>query len=117
MQSRLRENICSLESSGTYRTDIDPQYIRHYLPPELQYSYRYSIYHLEQSQDLFSGIEDVLLFLQKHFLHWLEAMSLLGFISDKRLANGQHSIGRWAISAGVWFRSLNGGSAGITTRT
>ncbi|KAJ5389771.1 uncharacterized protein N7496_000839 [Penicillium cataractarum] len=82
MQNHLRKDICDLESSGTYRTDVGPQYIRQYLPLELQYSCRYWIHHLEQSQDLSSGIEDVLLFLQKHFLHWLEAMSLLGLISE-----------------------------------
>ena len=82
MQNRLRRDICNLVSPGTYRADIDPQHIRQYLPPEVQYSCRYWMYHLEQSQDPSSGIEDVLLFLQKHFLHWLEAMSLLGLISE-----------------------------------
>jgi hypothetical protein len=82
MQRHLRKNICDLESPGTYRTDIEAQHIRQYLPLELQYSCRYWIHHLEQSQDLSSGIEDVLLFLQKHFLHWLEAMSLLGLVSE-----------------------------------
>jgi hypothetical protein len=45
-------------------------------------SCRYWIHHLEQSQALSSKIEDVLLFLQKHFPHWVEAMSLLGLISE-----------------------------------
>ncbi|KAJ5390254.1 uncharacterized protein N7496_001322 [Penicillium cataractarum] len=82
MQSHLRKDICNLANPGACRADIDPQDIRQYLPPELKYSCRYWIHHLEQSQDLSSEIQDVLLFLQKHFLHWLEAMSLLGLISD-----------------------------------
>ncbi|KAL2859890.1 uncharacterized protein BJX67DRAFT_338145 [Aspergillus lucknowensis] len=69
MQNHLRKDICDLESPGTYRADIDPQRIRLHLPPELQYSCRYWIHHLERSQDLSSEVEDVRLFLQEHFLH------------------------------------------------
>lgn len=29
-----------------------------------------------------SKIEDILPFLQRHFLHWVEAMSLLGLVSE-----------------------------------
>jgi hypothetical protein len=82
MGSRLQKDICNLANPGTYRADIDPQCIRLYLPPELEYSCRYWIQHLEQSQVLSSAIEEVRLFLQKHFLHWVEAMSLLGLVSE-----------------------------------
>ncbi|KAJ6050600.1 WD40 repeat-like protein [Penicillium canescens] len=82
MRSRLQKDICNLASPGTRRGDIDPQHIRQYLPPELQYSCRYWIHHLDQSQALSSEMEDVRIFLQKHFLHWVEAMSLLGLISE-----------------------------------
>lgn len=37
---------------------------------------------LNKSQALHSEIEDVLLFLRKHLLHWVETTSLLGLISD-----------------------------------
>jgi hypothetical protein len=82
MQSRLRKNICKLENPGTRRGDIDDQDIRQCLPPELQYSCRFWINHLEQSQPLPSELVNIRLFLQEHFLHWVEAMSLLGFISE-----------------------------------
>ncbi|RJE17206.1 hypothetical protein PHISCL_10457, partial [Aspergillus sclerotialis] len=82
MRSCLRRDICNLASPGTHRTDIDSQHIRQCLPPELQYSCRYWIHHLEQSQTLSSEIKEVRLFLQKHFLHWVEAMSLLGLVSE-----------------------------------
>ncbi|KAJ5496975.1 hypothetical protein N7463_008962 [Penicillium fimorum] len=81
MRGRLQKDICNLGSSGTHRVDIDPQHIRQYLPPELEYSCRYWIHHLEQGQAL-SSETDILLFLQKHFLHWVEAMSLLGLVSE-----------------------------------
>ncbi|KAF7585341.1 hypothetical protein BBP40_011179, partial [Aspergillus hancockii] len=82
MQSRLRKDICNLASPGTRRADINPQDIHQYIPPELQYSCRYWIYHLKQSQALSSETEDIRLFLQKHFLYWVEVMSLLGLISE-----------------------------------
>ncbi|CAI7673674.1 unnamed protein product [Penicillium pancosmium] len=82
MRTRLQKDICNLVSPGTHRANINLQYIRQYLPLELQYSCRYWIHHLEQSETLYSEIEDVLLFLQKHFLHWVEAMSLLGLVSE-----------------------------------
>jgi hypothetical protein len=82
MQTHLQKDICNLASPGTRRADIDPQYIRQYLPLELQYSCRYWIHHLKQSQDPSSEREYVRLFLQKHFLHWVEVMTLLGLISE-----------------------------------
>lgn len=82
MRCRLQRNICHLAGPGTRRADIDPQNIRQYLPPELRYSCRYWIHHLEQSHALPSEIDDVQLFVQKHFLHWVEAMALLGLISE-----------------------------------
>lgn len=81
MQS-LKKDICNLGNPGTHRADVDPQHIRQYLPIQLQYSCRYWIHHLEQSQSSSSEMEDVRLFLQKHFLHWIEAMSLLGLVSE-----------------------------------
>lgn len=82
MRGHLRKNICDLENPGTGRADIDSQCIRKCLPPELQYSCRYWIHHLEQSRALPSEIGNILLFLQEHFLHWVETMSLLGLISE-----------------------------------
>ncbi|EED14452.1 NACHT and WD40 domain protein [Talaromyces stipitatus ATCC 10500] len=78
----LKKNICNLPSDGTYRTEICEQTISQHLPPALQYSCRYWIQHLVQSKDLTTGMEDAYSFLQKHFLHWLEAMSIMGVISE-----------------------------------
>jgi type II secretory pathway predicted ATPase ExeA len=82
MRSYLRKDICQLEDLGTRRADIDPQSLRQNLPPELRYSCRYWIHHLKQSPGSYSETESVLQFLQKHFLHWVEAMSLLGLVSE-----------------------------------
>ncbi|OJD17129.1 hypothetical protein AJ78_02774 [Emergomyces pasteurianus Ep9510] len=81
MNSRLKHNICGLTSYGTQRADIASHAINQHLLEELQYACRYWMYHLEQGGTLESGI-DVFGFLQKHFLHWLEAMSLMGLMSE-----------------------------------
>lgn len=54
MRSHLRRDICHVTDPGVLRVDINPVDIRHYLPAELEYSCRY----------------------------WIEAMSLLGRISE-----------------------------------
>ncbi|KAF2737776.1 hypothetical protein EJ04DRAFT_487350 [Polyplosphaeria fusca] len=72
----LQQNMCSLQP-GTSRDEIDEGNITSHLSPELQYACRYWVDHLEQSrQDITDG-DATHLFLQKHFLHWLEVMSLM----------------------------------------
>ncbi|KAJ5343379.1 NACHT and WD40 domain protein [Penicillium brevicompactum] len=78
----LRRNICGLLSDGTQRVDIDIQTINHCLPAQLQYSCRFWAQHLIQSKDPNSALQDAFLFLRKHFLHWMEAMSILGVASE-----------------------------------
>jgi hypothetical protein len=82
MRSHLQKNICNLEGPGTHREDINPQLLHQFLPPELEYSCHYWIYHIEHSNFSSPEIEDILSFLKEHFLHWVEAMSLLGFVSE-----------------------------------
>lgn len=73
----LRQNICDLHP-GNLRSEVDEGKITSHLSPELQYACRYWVYHLKQSQSLVSDKATIDMFLQKHFLHWLEAMSLIG---------------------------------------
>ncbi|KAJ5827863.1 hypothetical protein N7447_004626 [Penicillium robsamsonii] len=63
MQDSLEKNICKLQSEGIQRNEITNDSIQHYIPPELKYACRYWAHHLV------------------HFLHWVEAMSLLGLTS------------------------------------
>jgi hypothetical protein len=82
MNDQLKKNICNLQSYGTERRNIDTQSINHYLPPELQYSCRHWTHHLARSRDPKSQINDVMAFLDNHFLHWVEVMSMLGIVSE-----------------------------------
>lgn len=78
----LRKNICGLISEGARRADIDRRTIDHRLSPDLQYACRYWAHHLVQCTDSNGITHNALLFLQEHFLHWVEAMSLLGLVSE-----------------------------------
>ena len=74
----LRQNMCNLLSPGVLRREIDEEMIASSLPPELQYASRYWVHHLEQSKGNIHDGDSSHCFLQKHLLHWLEAMSLIG---------------------------------------
>ncbi|KAF2835297.1 HET-domain-containing protein [Patellaria atrata CBS 101060] len=74
----LRQNICNLQRLGTLQSEINKCIIAKSLPPELQYACRYWVHHLEQSKWHIHDGDVIHLFLQKYFLYWLEAMSLIG---------------------------------------
>ncbi|KAJ5117442.1 WD40-repeat-containing domain protein [Penicillium atrosanguineum] len=78
----LRKNICNLQNEITPRVNIDKDTLSHCLPSELQYACRYWVHHLVQSHNPVDELAEVLPFLQSHFLYWVEAMSLLGFLSE-----------------------------------
>ncbi|CAG8294002.1 unnamed protein product [Penicillium salamii] len=82
MCQSLRRNICALPSDGARRVEVDRRTVDHYIPPELYYSCRYWVYHLVKCNPPRNLIHQAYLFLEEHFLHWVEAMSLLGFASD-----------------------------------
>ncbi|KAL4744254.1 hypothetical protein BDW72DRAFT_188952 [Aspergillus terricola var. indicus] len=81
LDNGLKRNICDLPSYGIQRHDIDSQIVNKHLSEVLQYSCRYWIHHLQQSRCCISEFP-VLHFLQTHFLHWLEALSLMGVVSE-----------------------------------
>lgn len=83
MDTRLQKDICHLANIGRKFKDIDRQIIKQHLPTELQYCCYYWIHHLKQSQGSISGFK-IISFLQKRFLHWLEALALMGKISEAK---------------------------------
>ncbi|KAJ5275561.1 hypothetical protein N7505_004106 [Penicillium chrysogenum] len=82
MDTRLRHNICDLANYGVQRKNIDPQIIQQRLPADLQYSCCHWVHHLSQIGISESDESKILSFLQKRFLHWLEALALMGKISE-----------------------------------
>lgn len=78
----LKRDICGLRLPGAYRSEIDQQTINTALPPEVQYSCRYWVYHWKESKRRIKDGDLVDRFLTRHFLHWLEALGLLGQIRE-----------------------------------
>jgi hypothetical protein len=73
----LCRDICRLSGAGVLRGEIDEQTVDGSLSSDLQYACRYWVDHLKQGGQGIADGDATHLFLQKHFLHWLEAMSLI----------------------------------------
>ncbi|KAJ8130289.1 hypothetical protein O1611_g3342 [Lasiodiplodia mahajangana] len=82
LNKTLRTDICEVKWPGTPRKSIDLQTINSKLPPEVQYACQYWVYHFEQAGGYIIDGDEVHRFLQEHFLHWLEALSLIGRLSE-----------------------------------
>ncbi|KAG4255304.1 hypothetical protein FPRO04_03837 [Fusarium proliferatum] len=78
MNHSLREDICGLVWPGTQRTEIPSERVASYISDELQYACRHWAYHFQRIETPLLNLDEVLEFLQKHLLHWLEALSLVG---------------------------------------
>ena len=89
----LRQNMCNLPSPGTQRSEVNDQIIGNALSLEVRYACRYWVYHLEQSKSPVRDGDEVDVFLQKYFLYWLEAMSLIGEAAESiRMINSLQSL-------------------------
>jgi hypothetical protein len=81
MRSGLKHNVCALSSYAIRRQDIASQLIDQHIPQALQYSCRYWMNHLEQAGTQ-AWQKGIFSFLKECFIHWLEAMSLMGLASE-----------------------------------
>ncbi|KAL8626086.1 hypothetical protein Q9189_008233, partial [Teloschistes chrysophthalmus] len=78
----LQENLCKLEYPGKLRQEIDQVTINDRLTSALQYACQFWIQHVERGKVEIHDQDDVHIFLQEHFLHWLEAMSLMNRLAE-----------------------------------
>lgn len=82
MNEHLRTDICRLGRPGKRRSSVTTQATDSYMPPELQYSCLYWVYHIQQASELLDDNSEVYEFLLNHFLHWLEALGLMARASE-----------------------------------
>lgn len=78
----LRENLCDLQYPGQPRQELNSGMINKRISPAFQYACRYWVYHFQHSRASIRDDDKVHVFLQKHFLHWLEALSLMNRIAE-----------------------------------
>ncbi|KAH7187724.1 hypothetical protein DER44DRAFT_125899 [Fusarium oxysporum] len=93
MRGGLRENICSLSFPGTRRSTIDNSELEEHIPPQLQYACMHWAYHQMEGDPKLKNSNEVHDFLKTYFIHWVEAMSLLGRI--KECLGSLRSLARW----------------------
>jgi hypothetical protein len=78
----LKRDICGLRVPGALSSKVDNSCVEQCLPADLQYACRYWVQHLQRSEARLYDNDHVHKFLQNHFLHWLEALSLIGKTPD-----------------------------------
>jgi NACHT domain len=89
MSETLKRDICGLQMPGTLISEVKSERVGIYLPKHIQYACCYWVDHLQEAnhlqRDKISLCDDnghIHKFLQQHFLHWLEALSLMGKMSE-----------------------------------
>lgn len=88
MSRELKRNICNLETPGSSPQDVEREKLYRHLPRHVQYACQYWVEHLacaDPKQRNHLGLRDggtIHEFLQRYYLHWLEAMSLVGKMSE-----------------------------------
>jgi hypothetical protein len=85
MSATLKRDICDLQAPGTLTTEIESR-VKQCLSPEVEYACIYWVQHIQRSCAQLYDNDQVHQFLQEHFLHWLEALSLMGKTSEGVLA-------------------------------
>jgi hypothetical protein len=78
MSASLKQDICTIGKPGVLVTEVEIHHIQSNFPPEVQYACLYWIQHLQNSCIELSDDDQVHGFLQKHLLHWLEALAWIG---------------------------------------
>ncbi|SPJ89670.1 uncharacterized protein FTOL_13031 [Fusarium torulosum] len=82
MRGALRQNICGLSFPGMRRSEVGARQLEEHIPPELQYACMYWIYHHTKIDFEPGDSHEIYDFMTASFLHWLEALSLLGRLEN-----------------------------------
>ncbi|WAO94541.1 Hypothetical protein NCS54_01212900 [Fusarium falciforme] len=82
MHGALRENVCGLSFPGMRQSAVDALQLEKYIPPQLQYACLYWVHHQTKIDFESNDSHEIYDFLTTHFLHWLEALSLMGRVRE-----------------------------------
>ena len=78
MSTSLKQDICGIDAPGKLAADIERSRVEQSLSPEVQYACLYWVQHLRNSGAQLCDDRQAHQFLQKHLLHWLEALGWIG---------------------------------------
>jgi hypothetical protein len=82
MSEHLRRDMCNLQMPGVLISELKNSKVEYYPPSDVQYACRYWVDHLRQGNIDPCDYGQIHIFLREHFLHWLEALSLMGKMSE-----------------------------------
>ena len=83
MSRALKRDICGLQMPGALASEVESKTLSRCLPKYVQYACRYWVDHLQRSEiGLCDDNGRVHKFLQQYFLNWIEALSLMGKMSE-----------------------------------
>ncbi|KAK4081539.1 uncharacterized protein Triagg1_2280 [Trichoderma aggressivum f. europaeum] len=77
MKGFLREDMCSLRLQGLESSTVDREKAATCIPAAIQYACLNWVFHLQGANYGVENHAKVLQFLEEHFLHWVEALSLI----------------------------------------
>ncbi|KAI7152215.1 WD40 repeat-like protein [Hortaea werneckii] len=86
MENWLKRNVCELQHPGMKVTKLERREIDRKVPQHVHYACRYWVEHYRQAK---TNSDAVLVFLRRHLLHWWEAMSLMGRLTESVRALGE----------------------------
>jgi hypothetical protein len=78
----LKEDVCGVVAPGTQRSEVANSAVHAFLPEAVVYACCYWVQHVVNGGDRIKDDSAVYRFLEKHMLHWIEALSWLGKASD-----------------------------------
>ncbi|KAK1062123.1 hypothetical protein LTR74_010556 [Friedmanniomyces endolithicus] len=78
----LREDVCAIDDPGIRRAEVAKSTVHGSLPDAVAYACRYWVQHVVDSGEHVTDVGAVYPFLEKHLLHWMEALSWLGRASE-----------------------------------
>ncbi|KAL3952672.1 hypothetical protein ACCO45_012615 [Purpureocillium lilacinum] len=74
----LQQDMCDIKAPGTFRSAIEQHRIEASIPSAVQYACLHWVYHLQNGAAPARHCDQVMSFLERHFLHWIESLSLIG---------------------------------------
>ncbi|EHK20398.1 uncharacterized protein TRIVIDRAFT_48578, partial [Trichoderma virens Gv29-8] len=77
MTEFLRQDMCNLRLLKMEDSIIDCQKAASYIPAPVQYACLNWVFHLQGAKDQAENHTEIFQFLEQHFLHWIEALSLI----------------------------------------
>ena len=82
MSRWLKRDVCHLGIIGMTREQVDVSCVEKYLPQYVWYACSFWVEHIKRGESQLKVYDQVHKFLREHFLHWLEALGLIGKVAD-----------------------------------